>query len=624
MSQDENAKTLAAHGKHALELGRPFEALEIAIDGLRRFKGDARLRQIQGLALARSGASAQANAILAELANEHHPDAELLEETLGMLARTHKDFAAAAVDPAERQRQVRKALEIYTDAYRRTGGYWTGINAATLATLLDEKETATNLAKAIRDQCHEKWKTGGGDRYYLASTLGEAELNLRNWPEAEHWYREATEAGRLRFGDLSSTRHQARLLLQHLGQRSDWIDALLRVPKVAVFVGHMCDQPDRFQPRFPAQLEVSVRNAIRDRLKEHNALIGFSSAACGSDILFLETLQELQGEPYVVLPYEREQFALDSVNIVPGWRSRYDTLIEKLTLSDKKRSRVNEVARGKMERESDSYDYANQVLHGLAIKRAHELDTELVYLAVWDGRPGDGRGGTASVVERWANAGLNVDRIDLAEMLRKECPTLVATVGTSATAERKIAALPASPDTKILAMMFADTVGYSKLTESQAVKFTKHCLGAICKALLDWKGEEAIVRESRGDGVYLAFERVREAGLFALHLQHLMEKDWTADGLPAKLQMRIGLHAGPVCRCFDPILGAQTWTGAHVSHTARIEPKAAHGQVYASQQFAALAALDCVTEFSCEFVGNADLDKEHGTYPLYVVRRRAQ
>lgn len=258
------------------------------------------------------------------------------------------------------------------------------------------------------------------------------------------------------------------------------------------------------------------------------------------------------------------------------------------------------------------------------MKRAKELDTELVFLAVWDGRPGDGPGGTASVVERWRKSGLKVSCIDLAEMLRKECPRLVAADGASPALERKIAAVPPSPETKVLALLFADAVGFSKLSEPQAVKFTKHCLGGICKALLEWEGEEAIVRESRGDGVYLAFERVGEAGLFALHLQELMNaRDWTAEGLPAELKLRIGLHAGPVCRCFDPILGAQTWTGAHVSHAARIEPKAAHGQVYASQQFAALAALDQVTAFSCDYVGNAELDKGHGTYPLYVVRRRS-
>src|SRR5205807_1820864 len=97
-------------------------------------------------------------------------------------------------------------------------------------------------------------------------------------------------------------------------------DGLLSVPKVAVFVGHMCDRPGRSQARFPPQLEGPVRIAIHDRLKKHDALIGFSSAACGSDILFLQTLLALQGEAHVVLPYDKVQFARDSVDIVPGWK----------------------------------------------------------------------------------------------------------------------------------------------------------------------------------------------------------------------------------------------------------------------------------------------------------------
>ena len=45
---------------------------------------------------------------------------------------------------------------------------------------------------------------------------------------------------------------------------------------------------------------------------------GYASAGCGGDILFLEALAEVNAEVHIVLPYNRDQFREDSVDIVPG------------------------------------------------------------------------------------------------------------------------------------------------------------------------------------------------------------------------------------------------------------------------------------------------------------------
>ncbi len=47
------------------------------------------------------------------------------------------------------------------------------------------------------------------------------------------------------------------------------------------------------QQRFPPEIELKVYQAIRDRLIQLDASLGYASAACGSDILFLEALYEL-------------------------------------------------------------------------------------------------------------------------------------------------------------------------------------------------------------------------------------------------------------------------------------------------------------------------------------------
>ena len=47
---------------------------------------------------------------------------------------------------AERGRQLQLSYKFYEEAYRLSGGYWTGINAATLALLSGRREYARALS----------------------------------------------------------------------------------------------------------------------------------------------------------------------------------------------------------------------------------------------------------------------------------------------------------------------------------------------------------------------------------------------------------------------------------------------------------------------------------------------
>src|SRR5262249_5970146 len=252
------------------------------------------------------------------------------------------------------------------------------------------------------------------DHYWLFATLGEAALILRDWSEAANWYRQAGQVGRRSFCDFQSSRRNARLILRHWKVDSSQIEQYLHIPRVLGFFGHMIDQPHRRKPRFPKELEPAVTNAIRSRLETADAGLGYASAACGSDIIFLEAMLDREGEICIVLPYEREEFIRESVNLIPEakWRIRFEGVLKHAT-------RVGIASTQRLEIGGVSHDYANQLLLGLARIRAGQLETELRTLAVWDGLYGDGQGGTASVVERWRNHGLRVEIIDLSA-LRKE------------------------------------------------------------------------------------------------------------------------------------------------------------------------------------------------------------
>lgn len=171
-----------------------------------------------------------------------------------------------------------------------------------------------------------------------------------------------------------------------------------------------------------------------------------------------------------------------------------------------------------------------------------------------------------------------------------------------------------------MAMLFADAVNFSKLTEPQIPRFLHHFLGAI-GSLMSTSRHAPLIKNTWGDGLYFVFAEVRDAGLFALELCELMVRtDWSKKGLPKAINLRIALHAGPVYSCVDPVTGQQSYTGTHVSRAARIEPITPPGQVYSSQAFAALAAAQGVKEFTCDYVGQTPLAKGYGTFATYHVR----
>ncbi len=613
----DNAEAYKIVAQRILKLGEPLFAYDVVAEGIKHCPNDVRLRQLLALALARSGAVASANAVLTTLCAEGHQD----EETLGLLARTHKDLAAETTDTVQKTQHFRLAYQFYTQAYQATDGYWSGINAATVALLLGDREQAAVLAGKVAAQCRadlSRVDYPSGDRYWLLSTLGEAALLLGNWPEAEDWYGRALELGRGDWGSLQSTRHNARLLLQHLDGDRELVDRIFRVPSVVVFTGHMVDRPEREIPRFPSRLEQELKIAIRDRLHKLNAGFGYASAACGSDILFHEAILERKGESHIVLPYEKEFFIEDSVDITgnPAWLPRCNSVMALAAevLEASKRTKIC----GHV-----SYTFANLMLHGLASVQAEQLETKLVPMAVWDRKPGDGPDGTAGTVERWQSLGLAVEIIDLNEILCRACPEVAtresSTVKTVAPQES--ATVPEF-SSEIRALLFADAHGFSELSDEQVPLFVQHFLGLVGHLASD-SPHRPLMKNTWGDGLYFVFASVRDAGEFALDLRDSVSStDWPAKGLP-NLKLRIGLHAGPVYACTDPVTRRENYIGAQVSRAARIEPITPTGQVYASQFFAALAAAEGVKEFRCDYVGQTPMAKQYGVFPTYVVRRCA-
>ena len=59
---------------------------------------------------------------------------------------------------------------------------------------------------------------------------------------------------------------------------------------------------------------------------------------------------------------------------------------------------------------------ANREVQRLALEYARRLDETPVVLAIWDGKRGDGPGGTADAIALWQDEGFDIDVVDITKV----------------------------------------------------------------------------------------------------------------------------------------------------------------------------------------------------------------
>lgn len=161
-----------------------------------------------------------------------------------------------------------------------------------------------------------------------------------------------------------------------------------------LFTGHMLDQPDRPTERFPAAKLNQVTSKIKDRLSlirqnAGDALLGIAGAACGGDILFHELCMELGIPSRIYLALPPEEYKKTSVSFAgKNWEERFDRLLQKVPYK---------VMVQPGENEPDLvWELANNWMLLSALKNGGD---HMTLLALWDGKGGDGPGGTEHMTQ---------------------------------------------------------------------------------------------------------------------------------------------------------------------------------------------------------------------------------
>ena len=371
--------------------GRPDLAYNLLTDA-----GDGlRVRQLRALAVGRMGRQAEAIELLERLRLQGELDAE----TGGMLAGRYRMRWIEAGDLALKQ----TSYQLYRETYERTGSPYTGINAAAMALHCGDRPVAYRLSADVREPLLKAQTTL--DHWGFA-TVAESYLLEEKLDEAENWYRRAVAKAPGLHQDIAVMRRFARLDLTAIGKPRDRLDAALPVPRVVAFTGHMVDAQGRTPPRFPSEKVGKVRLQIRQRLQALGPIHGFSNAARGSDILFIEELLACGGRPFVILPFPEAEFL--KVSGGGNWNERFRAIRERPDVEFK----ILHPAPP----ESDLpavFAESNREVQRHARDYARRLDETPIVIAVWDRRPGDGPGGTADAVALWQEEGYDVDVIDI-------------------------------------------------------------------------------------------------------------------------------------------------------------------------------------------------------------------
>ncbi len=537
------------------------------------------------------------------------------EETLGLLGSVYKRLWRRNADPL----LARKSRDTYLRGYVATGGIWSGINAATMSWLIGDREKGRQLAEQVLANCHEM-QDSIKEPYYHFATMGEAHLLLGNEAGAIEAYVTAMRAVGKSYDDIASSLEQLQLLKGKDFPVPDALFDVVKPPAVVVFVGHMIDRPERSEPRFPARLETRVRAEIEKQLDDIDAQIGYCSAACGADILFIEEMLDREAEVNILLPFAKSDFILTSVGYAGAkWITRFQRALQ---LAKSVTYITEEAYMG----DEQLFDFLGRMFSGYAVQRARTLNTMPHLLAVLDRRSPKLTGGTSELVANWPYQ----DRmriIPVDELLRDagvgpNHPTPVPA------ARQRDGEKPPNSGRLIRTLMFADVVGYSKMQEENLPCFIRQFLQHIADRV-----EQPKYINTWGDAIFAVMDEAMSMIDYALKLRDVVcNTDWTQHGLLDKLNIRIALHAGPVFQNTDPITGKPNFYGSHVNRAARMEPVTVPGQIYASEQFVALLTAEQIayearggppSDIVCEYLGKLTLAKNFGSQVAYHIYRSA-
>ncbi len=576
-----------------LSQGRIFNAYNLASTARKAFPDNVRIAQLYALSLARLGSTEKAKNCLEDLYNRGHHDSE----TAGILGRVYKDVLKKSGDI----KYAYLSRDTYLRSFESLKEYYLGINASTMSYILGERKKAEKIAQQTIDIIDLQ----KGKDYWCLASLGEAYLILNDLSASIQFYKKAREEAHGNYGDLNSTYQQICFIEKYARVPVELL-AIFKPPGIITFSGHMIDRADRKVPRFPDFAAGSVKKEIAIVLDELDAGIGYCSAACGADILFIEAMIERGAEVNVYLPFCAEDFLKTSVSYAGiEWEDRFFAILEKTSV----KYITEEGSFG-----NDSlFSFLNCVIMGMSIIRARLLLTEPeLLLVLGSAAKHPKQGSTSELFSRWPHK----EKIRIIDPTGLNPPA----AGSGKHKEKaKSAELPhAGTPTGVIhsmqCILFAEIIGPGKASEERTPYFMHDILKAVSERLKYLDGKPKIF-SLWGNIMHAVFDGAKDALEFASMLMDVISGT-------KNINIRAALHAGPVFIGIDPITEKHNAYGTQVDRAACMRSIAVPGCIYASEEFTALLVVETGDMYRYEYVGGHDLSDDLQSCEMYHLSRR--
>jgi DNA-binding SARP family transcriptional activator len=578
-----------------LRRGHYLQTYDLAAGHIERGNAAPEIRYLAVLALARSGATAQARRRYEQYGlGSLRPDSlssQLAGDLPVLAARLDKDEALAR--GGEGAAWAERSARGYEAAFELSGSAYHAVNAATMWLLSGDEKRAAEIA----DRALKAGQLQAND-YWDASTEAEAALVLGDLARASEALERAGRVSQDLIAQRATTLKQLKLVCRLKGIGAEILDPI-RTPTVVHYCGHRI-LPAGEQGRFPAEEESRVRSDLDRIFEELGVGAGFGSLAAGADILAAEALLDRGAELNVVLPFPQDEFI--RVSVVPAgehWVERFERCLAGA-------ASVELATTGEYLDDPVLFDFCARIAMGDALLRARNLEADAHQVAVWDGVPSTGTAGTAIDVASWSTTGAG------STVIKVPAGEVDPGAGSAQPANRR----------QVRGVVFADFAGFSKLSDAQLVLFQEVVMNTVAEHIDPYR-EHLLSGRTWGDGINLVFEDVVTAAECALELVAASQKiDSDRAGLPQLRGLRVAAHAAPVFDGWDPVSGSELFFGVGMTQAARIEPRTPEGEIYTTHAFATLAMLSGTNSFECQYVGNMPTAKQFGHMPLYALRRR--
>jgi len=383
--------------KHNSNMQNPLDTYEAAIEKIAQSSDqgsfDEKHRAV--LALVRAGSLDFA---LSEYARYGLGEIRNHEDIMGLGGRLYKDLHLSHTGRAAKE-FARLSAEKYEEAYQDTGGYYSGINAATMSLLGGiPAEIVEMRARRILDGLPDIDNLLDDEIYFSEATRAEAWLLLGDMHRAQAAFRRALDFDPLNYTAHASTLKQFKMIAKAREEAWPWLSEFVP-PKAMHMAGHIFGREGDVAdvPVLSKSREQELADQISNHIQENDIGFAYGALAAGTDVLIAEAILEEGGELHVVLPANKKAFIAKSVEPYGhSWVRRFNACIKQassVTIFDGNGSWPDPMMQQR----------ASLIAMGTAIRKSSELSVDAVQLLVWDGKKG--RYGTAKDAATWKATG---------------------------------------------------------------------------------------------------------------------------------------------------------------------------------------------------------------------------